>query len=106
MRLLPKCSACMYQIRYSISLKVKGLNTANNEKKPSVLYQRCRDFSEVEDTVLSPDLSKGSDFSDTDGQESALRLPTEKFEATHKILLKLPLSLTLWRTFCTSATRT
>lgn len=67
MRLLPICSACMYQIRYNISLKVKGLNTANNENNPSVLYQRYRDFSEVEDTVLSPDLSKGSDFSDSDG---------------------------------------
>lgn len=35
-------------------------------KKPSILYQSYIDLSEVEDTILGPDLSKGSDFSATD----------------------------------------
>lgn len=34
MSLLPKCSACMYRVGCNISLEVKGLNTANNEKNP------------------------------------------------------------------------
>lgn len=34
MRLLPKCSAYMYWIGCSISLKVKGLNRAKNKKTP------------------------------------------------------------------------
>lgn len=67
MRLLPKCSACMYRIGCSISLKVKGLNRANNQKNSSVLYKSYRDLSEGGDRVLIPDLSKGSDFSFTDG---------------------------------------
>lgn len=94
MRLLPKCSAYMYWIGCSISLKVKGLNRAKNKKKnPSVLYKTYRDLSEVGDTILIPNLSKGSDFSATDGYKAKSLLwgcLQQKFEATHKILLQLP----------------
>lgn len=99
MSVLPKWSACMYQIGCSISLKVKGLSTANSEKNPSVLYQSYRDLSEVEDTILSPDLSKGSDFSATDCCKAKSLLwgcLQRKFEATHKILLQLPIHSHFW----------
>lgn len=58
--------AHMYQIRYSISIKVKGLNAANNTRKLSSSYQSYRDLTEVEDTALSPDLTEGNDFSAID----------------------------------------
>lgn len=64
MRQIPKSSACIYWIGCSISLK--GINTANNEKNPR-FFTCYRDLTEVEDTILSHDLSKGSDFSATDG---------------------------------------
>lgn len=63
MNLLLKCSADMYQIRYSISIKVKGLNAANNARKLSSSHQSYSDLSEVEDPNLSPDFTEGSDFS-------------------------------------------
>lgn len=66
MNLLPKCSTHMYQVRYTISIKVKGLNAANNARKLSSSYQSYGDLSEVEDTILSADLTEGNDFSAID----------------------------------------
>jgi len=48
----------MYQIRYTISIKVRGLSAANNARKISSLYQSNRHLSEVEDTILSSDSLK------------------------------------------------